>query len=698
VNTISSETIVTQSLNVPLWQPSEGVRQQANLTHYMEWLKQKKGLDFDGPLSLWEWSVNNLTDFWASLWDYFQIKASEPYQAVLAERKMPGAKWFSGAKLNYAEHIFREASEERPALIYASEERSPQIMSWSELHQKTTAVAAALKELGVKPGDRVVAYLPNIPETIIAFLATASLGAIWSCCGPDLGTNSVIDRFKQIAPKVLFAVDGYRYNGKAHDRRAVVSQLQTELTSLEHLVLVPHLYPESVAEEVAVNPVIVRKILTPGQTDSTSLPGVYTWSQLIQKGQETGRKLHFEQVSFDHPLWILYSSGTTGLPKAIVQGHGGILLEHLKSLHLSSNLTPESVFFWFTTTSWMMWNMSVSALLTGATVFLYNGNPGYPDLSLLWRYVEEFRINFFGTSPAFIAGCMKGGLEPNKLFDLSSLHTVGITASPLPPEGFHWIYDKVKKDVWVASSSGGTDVCTGFVGGCILLPVYAGELSGKSLGVKVEAFDEDGNSVVDQVGELVVTEPMPSMPLYFWNDPDGERYRASYFDMYPGVWRHGDWIKLNSRGGAIIYGRSDSTINRRGVRMGSSEIYRVVEALPQVRDSLVVGVELADGAGYYMPLFVVLSDGAVLDEELKATINQRLRASVSPNHVPDEIIAVSYIPYTLTGKKLEVPVKKLLMGLPVEKVISRDAMQNPEALQFYLDFAVDWKVRHAKSS
>lgn len=655
-----------------------------------------KSLDFDGPLKLWEWSVNNLTDFWASIWDYFEVKASEPYHSVLAERKMPGAKWFSGAILNYAEHIFRKASPERPALIFTSEERLPQTMSWSELLRQTTAVASALRELGVKPGDRVVAYLPHIPETIIAFLASASLGAIWSSCGPDLGTNSVIDRFKQIEPKILFAVDGYRYNGKALDRREVVSRLQTELNSLEHIVLVPHLYPEPGSGGEA-DPVISRKPFTPGHTEPAPAPGFYTWGQLAELGQATGRELHFEQVPFDHPLWILYSSGTTGLPKAIVQGHGGILLEHLKSLYFSSDLKPDSVFCWFTTTSWMMWNISVSALLTGATVFLYNGSPAYPDLSTLWRYIEEFGITSFGTSPAFIANCMKAGLEPNKLFDFSRLRTIGITASPLSPEGFHWIYEYVKEDVWVASASGGTDICSGLVGGCILLPVYAGELAGLSLGVKVEAFDEAGHSVVDQVGELVVTEPMPSMPLFFWNDPEGERYRASYFDVYPGVWRHGDWIKVNARGGAIIYGRSDSTINRKGVRMGSSEIYRVVEALPQVRDSLVVGVELAEGQGYYMPLYVVLSEGAVLDEELKANINQRLRASVSPNHVPDEIIEVPYIPYTLTGKKLEVPIKKLLLGMSVEHVISRDAMQNPEALQLYLDFAARRKAEPSKA-
>lgn len=576
---------------------------------------------------------------------------------------MPGAQWFPGAKLNYAEHVFRNATVDRPALLFRSERHPLVEVSWDELRYKVGAVAHALRKMGVQRGDRVVAYMPNMPETLIAFLAAASMGAIWSSCSPDFGTNSVIDRFKQIEPKVLFAVDGYQYGGKQFDRRPIVAELQQSLPSLEKTVLVPYLLPNAPLEE-------------------SKLTNAVTWQDMLLEPAE----IAFEQVPFDHPLWVLYSSGTTGLPKAIVQGQGGILLEHLKNLGLDMNLKPDDKFFWFTTTGWMMWNLLMGGLLIGSTVLMYDGSPAYPDMGALWKFAEDTGMTFFGTSAGYIASCMKAEIEPGKTYDLSHLRGLGSTGSPLPPEGFQWIYEHVKRDIWLASVSGGTDVCSAFVTGSILLPVNAGELQCRSLGAKVEAYNEQGQPLIDEVGELVITEPMPSMPIYFWNDPEGKRYQESYFEMFPGIWRHGDWITITSRGSAIIYGRSDSTINRQGIRMGSSEIYRVVEGIPEVMDSLIIGVELPGGR-YYMPLFVVLREGVTLDDALKTKIKQKLRTTISPHHVPDEILAIPSVPRTLSGKKLEVPVKKLFMGVPVEKAASADAMSNPQAIDYFVEYA-----------
>ena len=649
--------------DVPLWEAGEDVKRAANITRYMQWLKREKGLNFQTRDDLWQWSVDHLEDFWASLWEYFHIQASSPYSAVLLERKMPGAKWFSGATLNYAEHVFRNATSSRPALLFRSERHAMVEVSWSELQQKVASIAQSLRAMGVQRGDRVVAYMPNIPETLMAFLACASMGATWSSCSPDFGTNSVIDRFKQIEPKVLFAVDGYQYGGKTFDRRPIIAELQQSLPTLEKTVLVPYLFADA-------------------QSAVEDLSNAVTWQELLKQPSE----IVFEQVPFDHPLWVLYSSGTTGLPKAIVQGHGGILLEHLKSLTLDMDLKPQDRFFWFTTTGWMMWNLLIGGLLADTMILLYDGSPGYPAIGTLWQFAEDSGMTFFGASAAYIASCMKAEIEPGKMYDLSKLRGIGSTGSPLPPEGFQWIYEHVKRNIWLASVSGGTDVCSAFVGGSVLLPVYAGELQCRSLGAKVEAFDEQGKPLVDELGELVITEPMPSMPLFFWNDPDGKRYQESYFETYPGIWRHGDWIMVTSRGSAVIYGRSDSTINRQGIRMGSSEIYRIVEGLPEVLDSLIVGVELP-GGNYYMPLFVVLKDGVELDDALKAKIKGRLRSGISPHHVPDEVIAIPAVPRTLSGKKLEVPVKKLFMGVPVEKAISTDAMSNPQSIEYFLEFA-----------
>jgi acetoacetyl-CoA synthetase len=565
---------------------------------------------------------------------------------------MPGAEWFSGAELSYAERVFRGKPDDAIAVVHASELRELDVLSWRELRELTAAIAAGLRAAGVERGDRVAAYMPNIPETAASLLACASIGAIWSSCSPDFGVRTVVDRFAQIEPKVLLAVDGYRYGGQDHDRRDTVSALQRKLPTLEQTYVLPYL------------------------RDGGS------WHELLQPGTV----LEFAQLPFEHPLWVLYSSGTTGLPKPIVHSQGGILLEHLKTLHLHVDARPGDRLFWFTTTGWMMWNFLLGGLLTDAAVVLYDGNPATPDLGVLWELAENAGITCFGTSAAYISACMKAGLEPAAGRDLSRLRSVGSTGSPLSPEGFRWIYEHVGEDTWLFSTSGGTDVCTAFVGGVPTLPVYAGELQARSLGAKVEAFDEDGNSIVDEVGELVVTEPLPSMPVFFWGDGNGERYRESYFSVYPGVWRHGDWIEITSRGTAVIYGRSDSTINRAGVRMGTSEIYRAVLALDNVVDALAVDLP-REGTDGWLSLFVVLREEAgALDEELVATITKRIRTDCSPRHVPDEILQIPEIPRTLSGKILEVPVKRILMGEPPDRVASRDSLANPHAL--------DWFVQH----
>jgi acetoacetyl-CoA synthetase len=649
----------------PLWEPSDELKENARITDYMEWLKAEKDLSFGDYNELWEWSVTDLDGFWSSVWEYCDIKASKPYKRVLGERMMPGTEWFPGTELNYAEHIFRHATQrpDEPAILHQSEVRPLGEVSWAELQEKTAALAAGLREMGVGRGDRVAAYLPNISEAVIALLACASIGAVWSSCSPDFGAGSVVDRFEQIEPEVLLAVDGYRYGGRDYDRIDVVAKLQDEIPTLQKTVVLPYLS---------------------GDPDTSTLQNVVMWDDLLAGRQ--GAELAFEQVPFDHPLWVLYSSGTTGLPKAIVHSQGGILIEHLKKVVLHIDLGPDDRFFWFTTTGWMMWNLVVAGLLSGSTILLYDGNPGYPDMNVLWEFAEKTGMTCFGTSASYITACMKADIEPGRDFDLTNLTSIGSTGSPLPPEGFEWAYEHVKEDLWLFSTSGGTDLCTAFVGGIPLLPVRAGELQARSLGAKVEAFDEEGNPQVDDVGELVITEPMPSMPIYFWNDPEGERYRESYFDVYPGVWRHGDWIKVKDNGACVIYGRSDSTINRGGIRMGTSEIYSAVDKVEEVADSLVVDVP-RDGGSSFMPLFVVLQEGVELDEDLKNTIKESIKENTSPRHVPNEIFAVSDIPKTLNGKKLEVPVKKILSGTPPEKAASKESLSNPESLDRFVELA-----------
>ncbi len=646
-----------------LWEPPAAMVERARLTEFRRWLRSERGLDFDDYRDLWQWSVDDLDGFWRAIWDFFDVQADGDPSPVLGSREMPGARWFPNTSLNYAEHVFAGKDDAATAIIHASELRQLSELSWGELRARVAACAAGLRGLGVERGDRVVAYLPNIPEAIVAFLAAASIGAVWSSCSPDFGAASVVDRFAQIEPKVLFAVDGYRYGGKDFDRRDTVAALQEAMPSLERTVVLPYLDP------------------TP---NLAPLRDAQTWGELLAAGE--GGNLRFERVPFDHPLWVLYSSGTTGLPKAIVQGQGGILLEHLKKLHLHVDAHPGDRLFWFTTTGWMMWNFLVSGLLTEAAIVLYDGNPGHPDMGVLWELADEAGVTMFGTSAAYISACMKAGEAPAKGRDLSALRSLGSTGSPLPPEGFDWVYEQLGADTWLFSTSGGTDLCTAFVGGVSLLPVYRGELQGRALGAAVEAWDEAGNAVVDEVGELVVTEPMPSMPVGFWGDADGSRYRAAYFEHYPGVWRHGDWIEITSRGTAIIYGRSDSTINRGGIRMGTSEIYRAVLDHDDVLDALVVDVPRPDTDGW-MPLFVVLREGAELDDELRRALAKSIRERCSPRHVPDEVFAITEVPRTLSGKVLEVPVKRILMGTPAEQAASRDSLANPAALDYFTAMA-----------
>jgi acetoacetyl-CoA synthetase len=648
-----------------LWTPSAERCADARVTRYRRWLAHERGIDLADEAALWRWSVEELETFWASIWDYCDVRASKPYDDVLAVDTMPGAQWFPGAELSYAEHALRWTGPD-PALIYRREDGRQTTVTRDELRSLVATCAAGLRRLGVGPGDRVAAVLPNCPETVVAFLTTASIGAIWSSCSPDFGTRGLIDRIAQIEPTVLLGVDGYLYGGKVHSTVENLAQLSAALQ--------PRLRATVVLPYVDVNP------------DLGAVPNASTWAELMGIAAD----LHCTRMPFDAPLWILYSSGTTGLPKAIVHSQGGILLEHLKNATLHTDLEPGDRFFWFTTTGWMMWNFLLSGLLVGATCVLYDGSPAHPDLGALWRLAgrdnDGVGITTFGTSAPYLLSCQNAGIVPKDIADLSALASIGSTGAPLPPEGFQWCYDNVKADLHLASVSGGTDVCSGFVLGFPTLPVHAGEIQSRGLGIAAETYDELGRPVIGEVGELVITKPMPSMPTKFWNDPDGSKYVDSYFATFPGVWRHGDWAKITSRGTVVIYGRSDSTLNRGGVRIGTSEFYRVVDEMPEVTDSLVIDTSALGVEGRLL-LFVVLADGVVLDDNLLTHIRSILRAQLSPRHVPDVIEAIPEVPRTLNGKKLEVPVKKLLAGVELDTAVSLGAVSNPAALEPFVSFA-----------
>jgi acetoacetyl-CoA synthetase len=637
-------------MSTPLWSPPADIRSRSRIGAYLRWLKRDEA-DYG---TLWEWSVTEPVAFWRSIWDYFEIRADTPPERVLESPAMPGARWFPGATLNYAEHVLRApgATPGEPIVLARGQTRPPQDLTLHELKDQVARVRVGLRARGVHQGDRVVAYAPNIPETLVLLLATASLGAVFSSCAPEFGVRSVIDRWRQIAPKVLVAVDGYRYGDKPVDRRAEVAEIRAALPSLTHTVTIPYL----------------------GDGDHLG-DGDGTWADLAAP---TDEPLAFDPVPFDHPLYVLYSSGTTGLPKPIVHGHGGILIEHLKMLALHHDLGPGDRFLWFTTTGWMMWNLLVSGPAVGAAIVLFDGSPAHPDLGAMWRLAEETGATYFGTSAPFLMACRKAGLVPRDVADLSRIRGLGSTGAPLPAEGFEWVYENVHRNLRLDSLSGGTDVCTGFVGGSPLLPVRAGTISCRALGASVEAFDPDGKPVRDRLGELVITAPMPSMPVGFWGDEDGSRYREAYFDVFPGVWRHGDWITIDPAGGCVITGRSDATLNRGGVRLGTAEFYSVVESLDEVADSLVVHLEETDE----LLLFVVPAKALDLEKIARA-----LRTGLSPRHVPDEIHPIGAVPRTLSGKKLEVPVKRILGGTPAVEAAAKGALANPESLAAFEQLA-----------
>jgi acetoacetyl-CoA synthetase len=648
-----------------LWTPSPDKVAAANLTAFTGWLARERGLRFDSYDALWRWSVTDLPAFWQAIWDYGGVRSSAPATGVLADRHMPGAQWFPGARLNYAEHVLRNERPGTDALLSCGESTPLTAMAWETLAGQVRVLATRLRELGVRPGDRVVACLPNIPHAVVAMLATTSVGAIWASCSPDFGWRGVIDRFSQLAPKVLFCVDGYRYGGREFDRTEEMQEIAGALTSVEHVVSVPYLRPDDAGPVVA---------------------GGMTWDAALDHPPVPAAGFGFEQVPFGHPLWILFSSGTTGLPKPIVHSHGGILLEQLKLQRFHMDLRAGDRMFFFTTTGWMMWNFLVSSLLLGVCPVLYDGNPAYPGPGVLWQVAADAGVSLFGASPSYVDLMVRAGFVPADHHDFSALRMVLLAGSPVSAACAAWFYRNVKQDLWLAPGSGGTDVCTGFVGGVPTLPVYAGEIQARHLGVAAHAFNERGEPVIDEVGELVITEPMPSMPVGFWGDEDGSRYHESYFADFPGIWRQGDFFRLNARGGCFVFGRSDATLNRHGVRIGTAEIYTALASVEEVQDAIIVNLDLP-GGGFFMPLFVVLADGRELTDATRRKICDQLREQYTPRHVPDRIIQVNDIPATLTGKKMEVPVRKLLLGVPLERAANVNAMANPGSLDQFISYA-----------
>jgi acetoacetyl-CoA synthetase len=641
-----------------LWTPREDARLTTQVGRYLDWLERERGLRFDSYDELWRWSTGDLGAFWQSIWDHFEVRPGTPAATALADTTMPGATWFPGAQLNWAEHALRLANRDAAdtIVIARSQTRERFELTVSELRDQVARARAGLLQLEVAKGDRVAGYLPNVPEALVALLATASLGAVWTSCAPEFGVRSVVDRLSQVEPAVLLTIDGYRYGSRDVERADEVAAIRAALPGLRATVAIPYLHPHE-----------------------SRIPDAMSWGEFTA---EAG-PLAFEQVPFDHPLYILYSSGTTGLPKPIVHGHGGILLEHLKIHALHHDLGAADRFFWYTTTGWMMWNYLASGLLVNASVVLHDGAPADPDLGGLWQLAAAEGVTYFGASAPFLMACRKDGLQPGEAFDLSALRGLGSTGAPLPAEGFRYVYEAISPSVHLQSVSGGTDVCTAFVGASPLVPVWEGEISCRHLGCAVEAFSPDGRPLVGELGELVITEPMPSMPVGFWNDPDGSRYRDAYFAEFPGVWRHGDWITFTDRRSCVITGRSDATLNRGGVRVGTAEYYAVVEALPEVADSVVIHLDEGDE----LILFVALRDDADLDEQLQARIRSEIRGSLSPRHVPDRIVAVPAVPRTLSGKKLEVPIKRILTGTPPDEAASRGSLANPQSLDAFVAMA-----------
>lgn len=662
-----------------LWSPTPAFVRHSQIRRYMDWLGDH-GHSFTDYEALRRWSITDLPAFWGSLWRYFAVRSDAPYRQVLSGADMAHTRWFEGARVNYAEHLLRHEESAAPgetALHHWSECRVPGTVDWHALGRAVRILATQLRRLGVGPGDRVVSYLPNVPETAVAMMATTAIGAVWSSAAPEFGVKTVIDRFAQIEPRLLFAADGYRYAGKDHGREREVRQIVEALPSLERVVWLDYLAPGAPLPK---------------------LPKVIRFSALMDHPEIARSQFRYTRVASDHPLWIVFSSGTTGLPKAIVHGHAGVLVEHLKLMHFHLNLRPAACMFFYSTTGWMMWNILLAALLTGSSAVLYDGHPAYPGPDHLWQLASASRATCFGASPTYVQMMEKAGLKPGECFDLSALESIVVAGAPSTPETFDWFYRCVKRDLWVTSQSGGTELCSAFVGASPTLPVYAGEIQTRLLGMDVQSWREDGTPAApDEVGELVVTKPFPSMPLSFWNDEGGRRYHEAYFATFPGIWRHGDFLKINARGGCYIYGRSDSTLNRNGVRIGTAEIYRIVEQLPDVQDSLIVCCEHPGGSAF-MPLFVRLKPGAVLDDAGRTAINDALRKQGSPRHVPDGIYAVPDIPYTLTGKKMEIPVRRILQGTPLAKAASRDAMMNPSAIDWFVQFAqesIDYPWRKA---
>lgn len=640
-----------------LWKPSKIFIENSNLINYLEWLKNHKDLSFKSYDDLWQWSVDHHEAFWESLWQFFNIVSHSDYTEVCSDDDMQNTQWFQGATLNYAEHIFRNFEENKTA-IYFFNETICQSVSWADLQNQVSAFQKYLIEQGISKGDRVCAYMPNIPETIVAFLAVNSLGAIWSCCSPDFGVDTVIERFEQIEPKLLIACNGYTYNGKIYKKADQLKSLVGKLPSVEKVVLVSYI-------DAAIN--------------DLSFDG---WDSIIER-ELKDYQLSFTPVAFNHPIWILFSSGTTGKPKAITHSHGGMLLEHLKYMCFHNDVKKDENFFWFTTTGWMMWNFLQASMLVGATPVLYDGSPGLDKLKVLWQITEDLPIHHFGTSAPYLIACMKQGLFPKQHFKLNKLRSIGSTGAPLPAEAFHWVYSAVSDDLWLCSMSGGTDVCTAFVGGIPFKEVKTGRIQGRALGCALYAYDEDGNKITGSLGEMVIEKPMPSMPVYFWNDKDGERYHNSYFNKFEGKWCHGDWISIFEDGSLTIHGRSDATLNRKGVRIGTAEIYSVLDKFNEVKDSIIINIELPNGEDY-MPLFVAMEDEGLLDETLVMEIKASLKADCSPRHVPDRIFQVGDIPYTLSGKKMEVPLKKIFMNMDVSKIMNKDAMRNPDSLDDFI--------------